>query len=103
MLPIFGCPVLKYLPQIERQKSLNTSSSIFGQFDLSLLLIRVGNGSSCRCPGACRKGKERECVGLEASESPLQTASTSTYNFFPNPLMLLQGRLQEQGPDLVQI
>ena len=99
VLPIFGCPVSNCVSQMGSQKSLNMSSSMYGQFGLSLLLTRVGNGSSPGCPGACREGR-KESGGSEASEGPLQTASTSTCSFLPNPLRLPQGRLQEQGPDL---
>ena len=98
VLPIFGCPVSKCLAQMGSQKNLNMSSLISGQFGLSLLLTRAGNGSSPGCPGTCRKRRERGCGGLEASEKPLQTASTSTCSFLPNPLVLPAVSLGEHGP-----
>ena len=98
VLPIFGCPVSNCVSQMGSQKSLNVSCLFSGQYELSLLLTRVGNGSCSGCLGACREGREKECGGLEASERPLQTACTSTCSFLPNPLVLPAVSLGEHGP-----
>ena len=64
VLPIFGCPVSNCVSQMGSQKSLNVSCFFSGQFELSLLLTRAGNGSCSGCLGACREGRGKRVWGL---------------------------------------